>query len=185
MLAPRGRYARSARSGSANKDGTGCVTLPEPGIVPSPGEDRVSLPSTQWFYGPVAASHREINLDCRYYCYRPRPPTATVIYLDYAGKHAKVRRSALPLRAPHADLMADAELRAANSPNKLWSRPFGAPFKSPPKVVNVTPPSHTPSTGSCGPRLGPGAPARIFLRAFFDSGEGATDSGESTGWVSD
>ena len=81
VLAPRGRYARSARSGSANKDGTGCVTLPEPGIVPSPGEDRVSLPSTQWFYGPVAASHREINLDCRYYCYRPRPPTATVACL--------------------------------------------------------------------------------------------------------
>ena len=63
VLVPRGRYARSARSGSVNKDGTGCVTLPEPGIVPGPGEDRASLPSTQWFYGPVAVFHREINLD--------------------------------------------------------------------------------------------------------------------------
>ena len=47
----------------ADKDGTGCVTLREPGTVPGPGEDRASLPSTQWFYGPVAVFHREINLD--------------------------------------------------------------------------------------------------------------------------
>ena len=72
VLVPRGRYARSARSGSANKDGTGCVTLPEPGIVPGPGEDRASLPSTQWFYGPVAVFHREINPD--YVLLQASPP---------------------------------------------------------------------------------------------------------------